>query len=72
MFGDWQLALAAYNWGEGSVQRAIAKNQRAGLPTDYESLRMPAETQRLRAQAAGGEEHRLPARRASTCGCRDL
>ena len=45
MFGDWQLALAAYNWGEGSVQRAIAKNQRAGLPTNYMSLRMPAETQ---------------------------
>ena len=45
MFGDWHLALAAYNWGEGSVQRAIAKNQRAGLPTDYMSLRMPAETQ---------------------------
>jgi membrane-bound lytic murein transglycosylase D len=45
MFNDWHLALAAYNWGEGSVQRAIAKNQRAGKPTDYESLRMPAETQ---------------------------
>jgi len=45
MFGDWHLALAAYNWGEGSVQRAIAKNQRAGRPTDYMSLRMPAETQ---------------------------
>ena len=45
MFGDWHLALAAYNWGEGSVQRAIAKNQRAGLPTDYQSLRMPIETQ---------------------------
>jgi len=45
MFGDWHLALAAYNWGEGSVQRAIAKNQRAGLPTGYLSLRMPAETQ---------------------------
>jgi membrane-bound lytic murein transglycosylase D len=45
MFGDWHLALAAYNWGEGSVQRAIAKNQRAGLPTDYLSLRMPNETQ---------------------------
>ena len=45
MFGDWHLALAAYNWGEGSVQRAIAKNQRAGLPTDYMSLRMPTETQ---------------------------
>jgi len=45
MFGDWHLALAAYNWGEGSVQRAIARNQRAGLPTDYSSLRMPRETQ---------------------------
>ncbi len=45
MFGDWQLALAAYNWGEGSVQKAVAKNQKAGLPTDYASLRMPAETQ---------------------------
>ncbi len=43
-FGDWQLALAAYNWGEGSVQRAIARNQKAGLPTDYQSLRMPEET----------------------------
>ncbi|MDB5819723.1 MAG: putative rane-bound lytic murein transglycosylase [Rhizobacter sp.] len=44
MFGDWHLALAAYNWGEGNVQRAIAKNQKAGLPTDYLSLRMPDET----------------------------
>jgi len=46
MFGDWQLALAAYNWGEGSVKRAIKKNQDAGLPIDFNSLseRMPAET----------------------------
>jgi membrane-bound lytic murein transglycosylase D len=45
MFGDWHLALAAYNWGEGSVGRAIARNQRLGLPTDYASLKMPNETQ---------------------------
>lgn len=44
MFGDWHLALASYNWGEGSVSRAIARNQRAGKPTDYQSLNMPAET----------------------------
>ncbi|NNG23429.1 transglycosylase SLT domain-containing protein [Telluria aromaticivorans] len=46
MFGDWQLALAAYNWGEGNVQRAIKKNQALGKGTDFESLAelMPAET----------------------------
>jgi membrane-bound lytic murein transglycosylase D len=44
MFGDWQLVLAAYNWGEGNVQKAVARNQRLGLPTDYSSLKMPNET----------------------------
>jgi membrane-bound lytic murein transglycosylase D len=44
MHGDWHLALASYNWGEGSVARAIAKNRAAKLPTDYWHLPMPAET----------------------------
>lgn len=45
MFGSWELALAAYNCGEGCVGRAIAWNQKRGLPSDYLSLgRLPPET----------------------------
>jgi len=42
--GDWLLAIAAYNAGEGTVQRAIERNRRAGRPTDYWSLDLPRET----------------------------
>jgi membrane-bound lytic murein transglycosylase D len=42
--GDWLLAVAAYNAGEGTVGRAIANNRAAGRPTDFWSLRLPAET----------------------------
>ncbi|NVO05080.1 MAG: transglycosylase SLT domain-containing protein [Rhodoferax sp.] len=44
LFGDWHLALAAYNWGEGSVGKAIGKNQRANLGLGYDDLSMPMET----------------------------
>ncbi len=42
--GDWMLALAAYNSGAGTVRKAIRKNKRKGLPTDFWSLSLPKET----------------------------
>jgi len=42
--GDWLLALAAYNSGEGNVRKAVRRNQRAGKPTDFWSLKLPRET----------------------------
>ncbi len=41
---DWFLALASYNWGEGSVAKAVRRNQALGKPTDYLNLSMPNET----------------------------
>ena len=44
MFGDWSLALASYNWGEGSVSKAVKRARAAGLSPVYENLKMPNET----------------------------
>lgn len=44
MQGDWHLALASYNWGEGAVGRAMRRNREAGLPVEYLHIEMPRET----------------------------
>jgi membrane-bound lytic murein transglycosylase D len=42
--GDWLLAVAAYNCGEANIARAVARNRKAGKPTDFFSLKLPRET----------------------------
>ena len=42
--GDWLNAIAAYNSGEGRVLRAIKRNRKKHLPTDFWSLDLPKET----------------------------
>ena len=42
--GDWLLAVAAYNWGEGNLRRALAHNRKNGKPLDFWSLKVPRET----------------------------
>jgi membrane-bound lytic murein transglycosylase D len=44
IFGDWELAMAAYNTGEGRVKRAIKRAKRKGMKHNYSSLRLPRET----------------------------
>lgn len=43
--GDWLLAVAAYNSGGGNVSKAIRKNKKKGLPTDFWNLDLPRETE---------------------------
>ncbi len=43
-FGDWELALAAYNCGENCIARAQARNRKQHKPTDFAHLNIPRET----------------------------
>ncbi|MDC7708019.1 lytic transglycosylase [Vogesella indigofera] len=43
-FGDWNLALAAYNWGQGNLSKAISRVRAKGETETYENIVMPAET----------------------------
>jgi membrane-bound lytic murein transglycosylase D len=43
--GNWLLAIAAYDSGEGTVQKAVRYNRKHHLPTDYWDLHLPKETE---------------------------
>ncbi|GJM07032.1 MAG: lytic transglycosylase [marine bacterium B5-7] len=43
--GNWLLSIAAYDAGEGTILRAIRRNKKLGLPTDFWHLKLPSETQ---------------------------
>jgi membrane-bound lytic murein transglycosylase D len=52
-FGDWHLALASYNWGEGNVAKAQSRNRTLALPDNYLSLSVPRETRAYVPQLEG-------------------
>ncbi|MES2221323.1 MAG: LysM peptidoglycan-binding domain-containing protein [Acidobacteriota bacterium] len=43
-FGDWYLAMAAYDWGAGKVQRAVQRTGYADFWELYQRNVLPAET----------------------------
>ncbi len=44
MFGDWKLAVAAYNWGEGALKRSIDETHGGELNVNFHDLKLPTET----------------------------
>jgi membrane-bound lytic murein transglycosylase D len=69
MFGDWHLALAAYNWGEGSVGRAIAATS-ARPGHAYTDLNMPNETRNYVPKLQAVKNIVATPRRVSRPSCR--
>lgn len=44
MFGNWQLALAAYNWGQGALLKVLDEDHGGEKSVSFTAIRMPAET----------------------------
>jgi membrane-bound lytic murein transglycosylase D len=44
MDGDWLLAVASYNSGEGNVLKAVKRNKKSGRPIDFWNLKLSRET----------------------------
>jgi len=44
MFGSWQLALAAYNWGQGALLKVLDEDHGGEKSVSFTAIRMPAET----------------------------
>lgn len=44
MDGDWLLAIASYNSGEGNVRKSVRRNKKASRPTDFWNLKLSRET----------------------------
>jgi membrane-bound lytic murein transglycosylase D len=42
--GDWELALASYNSGEGNIRRQVKHNRKLHKSTNYSSLKLRRET----------------------------
>lgn len=51
--GNWLLAIAAYNAGQGTVSAAIQQNVANGQPTDFWDLNLPNQTENYVAELLG-------------------
>ena len=56
-FGDWYLAMAAYDWGPGNVQRAVMRTGYADFWELYRRNVLPQRDQELCARHHRGDHH---------------